>query len=587
MNENSKSFENSDGPKLKMGQLLLKHTSLTEEQLNEALKIQEETGHLIGEILLKKNYIHPHDVVRVICHQTGIPYLTDLNIDEINPELTIKIPINYAKENEILPILETDVNVSVVITDPFNFDALNDLREIFKKEINILVCSPLKVNDAINRVYEKANRNMVDTLEDEFDESLDLDGPIDILDAGADEAPVIRFVNSIIFRAVKEKASDIHIEPYEKESVYRFRINRVMTEILRQPIKTHSAVTSRIKVMARIDIAEKRLPQDGRIPIKMAGKDIDIRLSTVPVQYGERIVMRILEKSNTVLELEKLGFHGNVLSQLDELSKRKHGVVYVSGPTGHGKTTTLFALLERINSPDRMIITVEDPVEYEVPGISQIQVNHKIDLSFARALRSILRQNPDVIMVGETRDLETAEMAVQASLTGHFVLSTIHTNDAASAPGRLIDMGVQPFLIASSLAAVIAQRLIQKLCPECKQPYTPGKFDLELMGVQVIPKSATIFKANGCPRCNYRGYSGLTVVSELLMITDEIRALMLAKSDAATIKKMAMRQGMTTLRGDALGKVFKGVTSIDEMVRAINVEESDSSAKPDDDSIGN
>lgn len=566
-------LEKVEGQKERIGELLLKHTSLTKEQLQEALEIQAESGMLIGEILLKKNYIHPHDIIKVICHQINIPYVTEIKIDDVDPNLVLDIPINYAKQHEVLPILETESSLTIVVTDPFHFDAINDLQEIFKKEIRLLVTSPLKLSEAINRVYERANRNLVDTLEDEFDENLDLDGPIDILDAGADEAPVIRFVNSIIFRAVKERASDIHIEPYERETTYRFRINRVMTEILRQPIKTHSAVSSRIKVMAKLDIAEKRMPQDGRIPIKMAGKDIDIRLSTVPVQYGERIVMRILEKSNTILKLESLGFRGDVLKKLDELSHQKHGMVYVSGPTGHGKTTTLFAMLDRINTPDRMIITVEDPVEYEVPGISQIQVNHKIELTFARALRSILRQNPDVIMVGETRDLETAEMAVQASLTGHFVLSTIHTNDASSAPGRLIDMGVQPFLIASSLTGVLAQRLMQTLCNECKEPYEPSDVDLELMDISSYPKNATFFKAKGCAKCSYRGYGGLTSVAELLYIDDEIRPLILRKADSSTIKRAAVKMGMKTLRQDALSKVFDGITSIEEMIRAINVDE--------------
>tara|TARA_Y100000296_G_C5176628_1_gene260504 strand:- start:975 stop:2714 length:1740 start_codon:yes stop_codon:yes gene_type:complete len=562
-----------EGQKEKIGQLLLKHTSLSEEQLNEALEMQKESGLMIGEILLKKNYIHPHDIVKVICYQIGIPYLQEITVDEIDPEIITSLPINYAKNHELVPIVETEDEVIVVFTDPFNFDAINDLRELYRKNISVVVSSPLKVNDAINRVFEKANKHMVDTLEDEFDENLDLDGPIDILDAGADEAPVIRFVNSIIFRAVKERATDIHIEPYEKESVYRFRINRVMTEILRQPIKTHSAVASRIKVMAKLDIAEKRLPQDGRIPIKIAGKDIDIRLSTVPVQSGERIVMRVLEKNNNTLKLENLGFHGSTLNNLDELAKRKHGVVYVSGPTGHGKTTTLFAMLDRINTPDKMIITVEDPVEYEVPGISQIQVNHKIDLSFARALRAILRQNPDVIMVGETRDLETAEMAVQASLTGHFVLSTIHTNDASSAPNRLIDMGVQPFMIASSLAAVLAQRLIRTLCKECKVPREVTQYDLEVLGIEKLPEGTALYEAPGCAKCDFSGFDGVTVVAELLMLNDEIRSLVLNKADSGAVKKVAQQHGMTTLRQDAIEKVLMGITSIEEMVRAINSEE--------------
>jgi general secretion pathway protein E len=562
-----------EGQKFKIGELLLKHTSLTQDQLDEALHVQEESGMLIGEILLKKNYIHPHDIIKVICHQVDIPYVIDINVDEVDPHLTIDIPINYAKANEVLPLLETDYSVSVVIADPFNFDTINDLREIFKKEIKLMVSPPLKIQDAINRVYEKADRNLVNTLEDEFDESLDLDGPIDILDAGADEAPVIRFVNSIIFRAVKENASDIHIEPYEKETVYRFRINGVMTEILRQPLKTHSAVSARIKVMAKLDIAEKRMPQDGRIKIKIAGKDVDIRLSTVPIQNGERIVMRVLQKTSKAPQLEDLGYHGKVLEELNVLSQRKHGVLYVSGPTGSGKTTTLFAILGRINSPDKMIITVEDPVEYEISGVSQIQVNHKIDLSFARALRSIVRQDPDIIMVGETRDLETAQMAIEASLTGHFVLSTIHTNDSASAPNRLIDMGVQPFLIASSLAGVLAQRLIQTLCKSCKVHHDPTPEEINHLGVERVPSDATIFKAVGCPKCNYKGYHGRTTVAELLLITDEIRPLILEKTPASTIKKAAIAQGMMTLRQDAILKVFNGITSLEEVVRVINDED--------------
>ena len=566
-------LEKIENQKEHIGQLFLKHTLLTKEQLAEALDIQQESGMLIGEILLNKNYIRPHDFTKVICYQAGIPYQNEIDVEDIDPQATRDIPINYAKQQDVLPILETGHSVTVAIANPFNSDALNDMQEIFQKDLQILVCPSNKIQEAINRVYEQANRNLVDSLESEFDEGMDLDGPIDILDAGADEAPVIRFVNSTIFRAVKEKASDIHIEPYERETIYRFRINRVMTEVLRQPIKTHSAVASRIKVMAKLDIAEKRLPQDGRIKIKMAGKDIDIRVSVVPVQNGERIVMRILEKDNTVLKLEGLGFQGKILKKLDELAHRKHGVLYVTGPTGHGKTTTLFAMLDRINNPDLMIITVEDPVEYELAGISQIQVNPKIKLTFATALRSILRQNPDVIMVGETRDFETAEMAINASLTGHFVLSTLHTNDSASAPTRLIDMGVQPFLISSSLVAVLAQRLIQVLCDACKEKYSPTTADKDLLEVVAIPPQAQFFRPRGCPHCNHKGYDRMTSISELLMIDDDIRHLILEKADSTAIKRAATKKGMATLRQDALQKLYQGVTSVEEMVRAVNAEE--------------
>jgi general secretion pathway protein E len=569
-------LNNSEQTKEKIGELLIKHSSLTRDQLEEALEHQRAEGGLLGQILLQKNFIHHHDLIKIVCLQIGLPYQSDIKIEEIDANVVKDLSINYAKNHEVLPCFETDFSVTVLMSDPFNSNVINDLSMIYKKEVKIICTTPLKVQDAINRVYEKANRNIVDSIEnEEFEENLDLEGPIDILDATADEAPVIRFVNSVIFRAVKERASDIHIEPYERETTYRFRINGVMTEILRQPKKTHAAVSSRIKVMARLDIAEKRLPQDGRIKIKIAGKDIDIRLSTIPIQSGERIVMRILEKNNTVLRLENLGFRGKVLDGLVELSGRKHGVLYVTGPTGHGKTTTLFACLDRINSPDKMIITVEDPVEYEMPGISQIQVNHKIELSFAVALRSILRQNPDVVMVGETRDRETAEMAINASLTGHFVLSTLHTNDASSAPTRLIDMGVQPFLISSSLVGVLAQRLIRTLCSACKQRIILSDFEKVMLDVSEVPDSATIFKPVGCPRCSNTGYSGRTVVSELLLINDEIRALVIQKADAATIKKAAVRAGMRTLRGDALDKIYEGITSIDEIMRAVNAEETE------------
>lgn len=561
-------------PKERIGELLLKHTSLTKEQLQQALEKQKEERLLLGEILLRDNIITPHDLVKVASIQIGIPYVTDLKVEDIDPKLVQDISISYAKQFEVIPLTDTPLQITIATSDPFKPQLMTDLATIYKKEIKFVCSSPARIQDAINRVYEKVNANLVDNIEGQFEENLDLDSPIDILDASADEAPVIRFVNSIIFRAVKDRASDIHIEPYEKDTLYRFRINGVMHEVMRQPKKTHASVSSRIKVMAKIDIAEKRLPQDGRIKIKIAGKDIDIRLSTTPVQHGERIVMRVLEKNNTVLDLKHLGFEGKLLDQLEELSKRKHGVLYVTGPTGHGKTTTLFAILQKMNKPDKMIITVEDPVEYEISGISQIQVNSKIELSFAVALRSILRQNPDIVMVGETRDQETAEMAINASLTGHFVLSTLHTNDAASAPTRLIDMGVQPFLISSSLVGVLAQRLIRVLCEDCKKPLIITPFHRSLLGQDVaVPQDATIFEAQGCPKCQDSGYQGRSCVAELLIITDEVRSLILKQSDSSTLKKMAVRQGMVTLRQATLSKVFNGLTSIDEMVRAINAEE--------------
>ena len=572
MNESDVIFKKLEENKTKIGELLVTYTNLSQKKLNEALEIQETTGELLGEILTKKNFISPKDIIKVLCIQNDIPFQTSIKVDEIDPHIIRDIPINFAKLHEILPILETEFSVTIIIANPFNFNAINDLQALFRLPLSLLACDSAILQDAINRVYEKANKNLLDSIEDEFEENLDLDAPIDILDA-EDEAPVIKFVYSLIFRAVKDKASDIHIEPYEKDTVYRFRINGVMSEVFRQPKRTHAAVSSRIKVMAKLDIAEKRLPQDGRIKIKIAGKDIDIRLSTVPIQNGERIVMRVLEKNNAIFDLESLGFQGQVLQGIHDLVRKKHGVVYVSGPTGHGKTTTLFAMLDKVNGPDRTIITVEDPVEYEIAGISQIQVNQKIDLSFAVALRSILRQNPDIIMVGETRDQETANMALTASQTGHFVLSTIHTNDASSVPTRLIDMGVEPFLISSSLVAALAQRLIRTLCEKCKQPKTPTQFELELLGINEIPPNATIFKAVGCEQCSH-GYAGRTIVAELLLMNDDIRSLILNQSDSSSIKKAAVSSGMVTLRQDAVFKICMGITSIEEVVRAVNDDDS-------------
>ncbi len=556
----------------KFGELLLKNSNLTKNQLQEALEDQKITGRLLGEILLDKGYIKAHDITKIVCLKLNIPFVQQIKLEELDLSLLNNLTINYCKNQGLLPIKTDDHIVDVLITDPLNYNIVNDLKTFFKKDIRIQVGSPLFVQEMINRAYEKASQKIVDNIEGAFEDSLDLDGPMDLLDVD-DEAPVIRFVNSILFRAVKEKASDIHIEPYEKDTMYRFRINGVMTEILRQPKKTHAAVVSRLKVMAKLDIAEKRLPQDGRIKIKLAGKDVDIRVNTVPIQAGERIVMRILEKGNTVLGLEALGFSGKVLKDLEEVTKKKHGVVYVTGPTGHGKTTTLFALLDRINTPDKMVITVEDPVEYEIPGISQIQVNHKIDLSFAVALRAILRQNPDVVMVGETRDKETAEMAINASLTGHLVLSTLHTNDACSAPTRLIDMGVQPFLISSSLVGILAQRLIRTLCSHCKVEHAITEIELKLLQVSSIPEGVTIYKAVGCDQCSQTGYKGRLSVGEFLVIDDKIRALIVQKADASVIKREAMKSGFEPLRKAAMDQLFAGKTSVEEIVRAINAEE--------------
>jgi general secretion pathway protein E len=461
----------------------------------------------------------------------------------------------------------------VAVSNPLQPYLIEDLRVLTQHHIELVLSSSAKIQDAINRVYERNSSNQVGNIGQEFDESYDLEGPIDILEATEDDAPVIKFVNSLLFRAIKEKASDIHIEPFEKEFVVRFRVDGILHDIIRQPKRAHAAIASRIKVMGTLDIAEKRLPQDGRIKIKIAGKDIDIRLSTVPTHFGERVVMRILEQSNSILELEELGFSKKNSKKIEDLIFRKYGIILVTGPTGSGKSTTLSACLIKLNSPTRNIMTVEDPIEYQIPGINQVQVNTKIELTFARALRAFLRQNPDIIMVGEIRDRETAEIAINASLTGHLVLSTLHTNDAAGAPTRLIDMGVEPFLVASSLLGVVAQRLIRKICIKCRVPHIPSTFEMEEMGLKELPKGSQIHQASGCTQCSHSGYSGRTVIHELLVMDDTTRSLIVQNKDAGSLKKQALQNGMTTLREDGILKVLQGLTTIDELMRATHAED--------------
>lgn len=552
---------------MRLGELLLKHTSLTQVQLDEALAVQKAEGGLLGEILIHRKVLLPHEIMRALCIQLNLPFMDELKPNEIDSTLVKDIPIAYAKTREVLPIAKTDDTWTLAVSNPFDETAIDDLRLLLGVRLERVVSTSMRIQDAINRVYERSTANLVEKIDDEFEDTLDLEGPIDILEATEDDAPVIKFVNSLIFRAVKEKASDIHIEPFEKDFVVRYRVDGVLYDIIRQPKKAHAAISSRIKVMGQLDIAEKRLPQDGRIKIKIAGKDIDLRLSTVPTIFGERVVMRILEQSGKVLELEQLGFPAESRAQIEKLIFRKHGIILVTGPTGSGKSTTLSACLVKLASPERNILTVEDPVEYQIKGVNQVQVNTKIELTFARALRAFLRQNPDIIMVGEIRDKETAEIAINASLTGHLVLSTLHTNNAAGAPTRLVDMGVEPFMVASSLLGIVAQRLIRKLCTKCRQPHEPSAMELEQLGLKALPATAKTFKAVGCASCTQSGYSGQTVIHELLIVDEAIRSLIVRSSESNALHKAAVQNGMVALRDDALAKVLNGITSIEEVLR--------------------
>lgn len=556
--------------KNRIGQILVEHTSLTNEQLDEVLLYQRDHGGRLGDVLIEKRYLTPEELTKALAIQMGYPYLNTIPVDTISIDLIKNIPINYARHNLVLPLSDEKNFVTVVIADPLNTFPSRDLRLIFKKEIRLVVSSPIFVQEAINRVYEKATSNLIEDLDEDSGDDLayDLNEPVDLLEAGDEEAPIIRLVNSLLFRAVKEKASDIHIDPYEKEVVVRFRKDGILYDIFRTSKRYHSSISSRIKVMGDLDIAEKRLPQDGRIKIKIAGKDVDIRLSTVPTTYGERLVMRILDKTSIVLELVQLGFNKDLLKQIYTLISKKHGIFLVTGPTGSGKSTTLYACLTQIKSIERNIITVEDPVEYQVDGVAQIQVNPKIDLTFASGLRAILRQDPDVIMIGEIRDQETAEIAIDSALTGHFVLSTLHTNDAAGAITRLIDMGIEPFLVSSSLLGIVAQRLVRKLCDFCKTEHNPTDKELEELELKREDlKEGTIYRAVGCEKCSNTGYSGRTIISELIPVTENIRSLILSGADSNMIKEEAAKEGMLSIRYDAIAKVLNGITTMEELFR--------------------
>ncbi|MEK6774685.1 MAG: type II secretion system ATPase GspE [Bdellovibrionota bacterium] len=548
--------------------ILQKSTSLSEEQIKSVLNNPSVLrSSTVGDALLQREFTTADELVAELCKELGLDFIKDIPVNDISADLIRNLPINYAKTKFVLPFKEDQDQVIVLTSNPINLKALDDLRVLFGKRIRPLVTTTGKLQDAINRVYEKSTANL-SGLDEIADEDYDLDDPIvDLLEAGEDDAPVIKLVNSLLFRAVKEKASDIHIEPYEKDMMVRFRIDGILFDIFKPPKKLQNAITSRIKVMANLNIAEKRLPQDGRIPLKVGGKDIDIRLSTVPTAHGERVVMRLQDRSNVILALEQLGFSGPSLEKIDDLIKRTYGILLVTGPTGSGKSTTLYACLTRLNSTDVNILTVEDPVEQRIHGIGQVQVNAKIGLTFSAGLRSFLRQDPDIIMVGEIRDLETCDLAINSSLTGHLVLSTLHTNDAAGAFPRLIDIGAEPFLIATSILGVISQRLVRVLCPHCKSAQEPTDFELQMLGMtrQSVMK-ANVCKAVGCNQCNMKGYLGRTLIQEILPVTDDIRSLIMQKKDGGTIKKQAIANGMITFRDHGIQKVLAGITTIEELL---------------------
>ncbi|PRQ03650.1 Type II secretion system protein E [Enhygromyxa salina] len=550
----------------------------------------------MGETLVRLDHCQEKDIVAALARQFALPVNTELSDEDIEDELVEQLPIGYARGNLVLPwrLDRDDDRLDVLAADPLRLDELDDLSTVYDAEVEVWLTTKTRVLELINKTYSKRTKDVdLEKKESDYGEEDE-----DILHASAEDAPIIRFVNSLIFNASKSKASDIHIEPGDKDVVVRYRVDGVLKEVRRAPKGHLSSIIARVKIMAGLNIAEKRLPQDGRIRRKIAGKEVDMRVATAPVAHGERITIRLLDKSAVSLDLDSIGIAPDHLRIVRETINRPHGIFLVTGPTGSGKTTTLYSALSEINTPDLNILTVEDPVEFQLPGISQVQVNAQIELTFARGLRSFLRHDPDVIMVGEIRDLVTAEIAIQASLTGHLVLSTIHTNDAATGITRLVDMGVQPFLVASSLVALQAQRLIRRVCPLCCKAVAPDPKELEEMGIipeafyagepalkvpvrdahdapmpivapdgYELPPLGTLWAAEGCDKCNGTGYRGRTGVYEILSVTEEIRRLAIRNASGAEIKRAAIAQGLRTLRDDGAHKVLSGITTIDEVMR--------------------
>jgi general secretion pathway protein E len=557
----------------RLSDILAAKFGVTPAQVEEAVAVQREKGGRIGEILVRLGYVKEEAVLEALAEQLGVAYLRHVSTADVDRALLTKVPIAFAKRYEILPLREVEGVVRVATAQPLVTAPLDDIRLLLAKPVTPVVAPSRSIVSCINQAYERSGDSAEQVIEDLGAESLDSlatalrDEPRDLLEA-ADEAPIIKLVNSLLFEAAKKRASDIHIEPFERDLLIRYRIDGVLYNVLTPPKRLQASIISRVKIMAGLNIAEKRLPQDGRISIKIAGRDVDIRVSAIPTAHGERLVLRLLDKGNLLLQLTEIGLDEARLKILSHLVRLSHGIVLVTGPTGSGKTTTLYAALNTINAPEKNIITIEDPIEYQLRGVGQMQVNPKINLTFAAGLRSILRQDPDVIMVGEIRDGETAEIAIHASLTGHLVFSTLHTNDAAGAITRLLDMGIEPFLVASSLVAIVAQRLVRVLCPACRQSYRPSPDEVAKLGVNGERAStATWFRAGGCPECLSTGYRGRTGIYEILVLDDELRSLVLAKTDANAIKARAMEHGMRTLRDDGAQKVASGITTTEEVLR--------------------
>ncbi|MBU1863527.1 MAG: Flp pilus assembly complex ATPase component TadA [Candidatus Omnitrophica bacterium] len=559
--------------KLTLGEALIAVDILSRDQLNEALRLQEKTREKIGRILLNLGYVTPEQLAYALAHQQGFEFvkLSDMSI---SPKVIKLVTYDLCKKYALIPIeMENDV-LKIAIADPLNLIALDDLRVCLEKEIQGVIAEEGDIQAAIKKYYSQAEKSAQPYLGKKTD--IQLESNVDVINAlkaegeevGDEEAPVIQLVSRIIVEAFKRRASDIHVEPMKDEVRIRYRIDGVLREAPGPSKALQGSVISRLKIMAKLDIAEKRLPQDGRIKLQIQNRDVDVRVSTLPALYGESIVLRLLDREQLLLTMEAIGFSEDDEKTFTNLINVPNGIILVTGPTGSGKTTTLYASLHAINKPNRKIITVEDPVEYQLSGINQVHVKPAIGLTFSSGLRSILRQAPNVIMIGEIRDLETANIAIEASLTGHLVFSTLHTNDAASTITRLIDMGVKAYLVASAVQAILAQRLVKKICSYCKEPVKPKSDLLELLGISAEKaKHATFYQGRGCKECSQTGYLGRIAIFELLVLNDEICELIYKKVSSNIIRERARQCGMRTLREDAVAKVFQGLTTVVEVIR--------------------
>ena len=559
----------------RLGEILVDSGVITHDQLDQALDIQRKNGQRIGSILVKLGFISTQNFLGALADQLDVPYV-ELSDYEIDPEVLKIIPGVLAQKHQVIPLFRIKNSLTLAMADPQDIEAIDEVRRVSRLEVEPAIASETDIVTALEQHYGVV-LEMSDTL-DEVIQSIEAETdsaipeePEEDLRQLAEDAPVVKLVNMILAQAIKDRASDIHIEPEEESIRVRYRVDGILQEVFSPPKSLQPAIISRIKILSEMDIAETRIPQDGRFRVRIQGNDVDVRVSSLPTAYGENVVMRILDKNNILLKLDDLGFAKDNLEIVREMLSNSYGIILVTGPTGSGKTTSLYAFLNTINSVDKNIITLEDPIEYRLKMIRQSQINPKVGMTFASGLRSILRQDPDIIMVGEIRDPETAQIAIESALTGHLVLSTLHTNDAPGAITRLIEMGVEPFLLSSAIIGVIAQRLVRRVCSKCREAYTPTPLALKRIGINPEKKNIQFFRGKGCPVCKHSGYKGRIGIYEILKVDDKIRELILSGATSDDIRKEAIKRGMKTLKHDGLVKALKGMTTVEEVMRVINI----------------